>query len=114
MLFDCNPMKVAHLSQTLPNMISIKEVCDTLGKTFLTSLVGYHWATGGLQVNSTPDYNLSFVPDQGEYIPFQIGHFSYNSSGIPEFPNCKSSWGRLDGKPKMGQYGTVHALQEDQ
>ena len=33
----------------------------------LTSLVSNHWATGGVRVNSTPDYNLSFVPAQGEY-----------------------------------------------
>ena len=26
--------------------------------SFLTSLVGHHWATGGLRVNLTPDYNL--------------------------------------------------------
>ena len=34
-------------------MSSIGEVCDRLGKTFLTSLVGNHWATGGLLVNSS-------------------------------------------------------------
>ena len=33
-------------------MCSIGEVCDRLGKTFLTSLVGNHWATGGLWVSS--------------------------------------------------------------
>ena len=33
-------------------MSSIREVCDRLGKTFLTSIAGNHWATGGLQVNS--------------------------------------------------------------
>ena len=37
------------------------------GKTFLTTIVGNHWATGGLWANSTPDYNLSFVPARGEY-----------------------------------------------
>ena len=34
-------------------MTSIGEVCDRLGKTFLTSLVGNHWATGGVGVNSS-------------------------------------------------------------
>ena len=42
---------MAHLSQTPPNMTSIGEVCDSLGKTFLTSLVGNLRATGGLRVN---------------------------------------------------------------
>ena len=60
-------MKMANLSLTSPNMNSIGEVFKRLGKTFLMSLVGNHWATGGLRVNSTPDYNLSFVPPQGEY-----------------------------------------------
>ena len=46
-------MKMAHLSQTAPNMSSIGEVCDSLKKTFLTSLVGNHRATGGLWVNSS-------------------------------------------------------------
>ena len=46
-------MKMAHLSQTPPIMSSIGEVCDSLGKTFLTSLVGNHRATGGLRVNSS-------------------------------------------------------------
>ena len=45
-------MNMANLSQTQPNMSSIGEVCDSLGKTFLTSLVGNHRATGGLRVNS--------------------------------------------------------------
>ena len=45
-------MKMAHLSRTSPNISSIVEVCNRLGKTFLTSLVGNHWATGGLLVNS--------------------------------------------------------------
>ena len=58
---------MTNLSQTSPNMSSIGEVCDMLGKTFLTSLVCNHWATGGLRVNSTPDYNLSFVPARGEH-----------------------------------------------
>ena len=60
-------MKMANSSPTSPNMNSIGEVCDRLGKTFLTSLVGNHLATSGLRVNSTPDYNLSFVLAQGEY-----------------------------------------------
>ena len=32
---------------------SIGEVCDRLGRTFLMSLVGNHWSTGGLQVNTS-------------------------------------------------------------
>ena len=47
-------MKMAHLSQTPPNMSAIGAVCDSFGKTFLTSLVGNYWATGGLWVNSFP------------------------------------------------------------
>ena len=34
-------------------MCSIGEVCDRLGKAFLTSPVGNQWATGGLWVNSS-------------------------------------------------------------
>ena len=44
-------MKMAHLSPTSPDMSSIGEVCDSLGKTFLTSLVGNLWATCRLRVN---------------------------------------------------------------
>ena len=58
---------MANLSTTSPNMSSIGEVCDRLGKTFLTSLVSNHSATGGLRVNATQDYYLSFVPARGEY-----------------------------------------------
>lgn len=42
---------MAHLFRTSQNMSSIGEVCDRLGKTFLTSLVSNHWANGGLLVN---------------------------------------------------------------
>ena len=59
MLFNYTLMKMANLSPPSPNMSSIGEVCDMLGKTFLTSLVGNHWATDRLQVNWTPYYNLS-------------------------------------------------------
>ena len=58
---------MANLSLTSPNRSSIGEVCNRLGKTFLTPLVGNHWATGGLRVVLTQDYNLSFVPARGEY-----------------------------------------------
>ena len=34
-------------------MSSIEEVCDSLGKIFLTSLVGNHRATSGLRVSSS-------------------------------------------------------------
>ena len=53
MLFNYIHMKMAHLPWTSPNMGSIGEVCDRLGKTILKSLVGNHWATGGLRVNSS-------------------------------------------------------------
>ena len=43
-----------NLSQNPPNMSSIGAVCDSLGKTFLTLLVGNLGATGGLRVNSSP------------------------------------------------------------
>ena len=58
MLFNYTHMKMANLSSPSPNIGSIREVCDRLSKTFVMSLVGNHWATGGLRVNSTPDYNL--------------------------------------------------------
>ena len=66
MLFNYTRMKMANLSPT-PNMSSIGEVCDRHSQTFLTSFVGNHWATGGLRVNSTQDYNVFFVPALGEY-----------------------------------------------
>ena len=53
MLFNYTSMKMAHLSQTSPKMSSIKEIYKRPGKTFLTSLVGNHCATGGLQANSS-------------------------------------------------------------
>ena len=52
MVFIYTFLKMAHLSGTSTNMSSIGEVCDRLVKPFLTSLVGNHWATGGLWVNS--------------------------------------------------------------
>ena len=55
---------MAHLSQTPPNMSSIGAVCDSLGKTSLTSLVGNYWATDGLRVNSSPV--------KGEFIIFPL------------------------------------------
>ena len=54
MLLSYTQMKMTHLSQPQPNLSSIKEGCDSLGKTFLTSLVGNQWASGGLWVNSSP------------------------------------------------------------
>ena len=55
---------MANLSQTPPNMSSIGAVCDSLGKTSLTSLVGNYWATGGHRVNSSPV--------KGEFIIFPL------------------------------------------
>ena len=49
--FNYTHMKMTHWSQPQPNMSSIREGCNSLGKTFLTSLVGKHWATGALWVN---------------------------------------------------------------
>ena len=53
-------MKIAHLSQTPTNMSSIGAVCDSLGKTSQTSLVGLYWATDGLWVNSS-QVKLEFI-----------------------------------------------------
>ena len=53
-LFYYIHMMMINLSQTPPNMSSIEAVCDSLGKTSVTSLVGNYWATGGLRVNSSP------------------------------------------------------------
>ena len=53
MLFYNIHRKMANSSLTSPNMVSIRKVYDRLGRTFMTSLVGNHWATGGLRVNST-------------------------------------------------------------
>ena len=47
-------MMIVHLSQNPPNMSSIGALCDRLGKTFLTFLLGNLGATGGLRVNSSP------------------------------------------------------------
>ena len=46
-------MMMVHLSQTPPNMSSIGAVCNSLGKKFLTLLLGNLGATGGLRVNSS-------------------------------------------------------------
>ena len=63
-------MMIVHLCQTPPNMSSIGALCDRLGKTFLTFLLGNLGATGGLRVNSSPAYNLSFVPaDESAILP---------------------------------------------
>ena len=61
-------MMIVHLCQTPPNMSSIGALCDRLGKTFLTFLLGNLGATGGLRVNSSPAYNLSFVLADGSAI----------------------------------------------
>ena len=53
-LFYYIHMMMINLSQTPPNMSSIEAVCDSLGNTSLTSLVGNYWATGELRVNSSP------------------------------------------------------------
>ena len=45
-------------------MSSIKAFCDSLGKTSLTSLVGYYWASDILRVN--------LFPVKGEFIIFTL------------------------------------------
>ena len=51
-------------------MSSIGALCDRLGMTFLKFLLGNLGATGGLRVNSSPAYNLSFVPaDESAILP---------------------------------------------
>ena len=61
---------MTHLSQPQPNMSSIGEGCDSLGKTIRTSLVGNLWATDGFRVNSYSGEGglsfVSFVSAQGE------------------------------------------------
>ena len=47
-------MMMKNLYQTPPNMSSIRAVCDSLGKTFLSLLVDNFGATGGLRLNSSP------------------------------------------------------------
>ena len=47
-------MMMINLYQTPPNMSSIRAVCDSLGKTFLSLLVDNLGATGGLRLNSSP------------------------------------------------------------
>ena len=47
-------MMIVHLCQSPPNMSSIGALCDRLGKTFLTFLLGNLGATVGLRVNSSP------------------------------------------------------------
>ena len=36
---------MAHLSQPGPNMKWIEEVCNTLGRPYLTALINNHWPT---------------------------------------------------------------------
>ena len=51
-------------------MSSIVALCDRLGKTFLMFLLDNLGATAGLRVNSSPAYNLSFVPaDESAILP---------------------------------------------
>ena len=47
MLFSYTQTKMSHLSQPQPNMSSIGEECNSLGKIFLTLLVGNLWVTNG-------------------------------------------------------------------
>ena len=58
---------MTQLSPPQPNMSSIGEGCDSLGKTFLASLGGNLWATGGFWVNSfSGEGGLSIVTAGGE------------------------------------------------
>ena len=47
-------MMMINLYQTPPNISSIRAVCDSLGKTFLSLVVNNLWATGGLRLNASP------------------------------------------------------------
>ena len=53
LLFNHTQMKMTYLSQPPPNTNLVGEVCDSLGTDSLTTIVVNHWATGGLQMNST-------------------------------------------------------------
>ena len=71
-------------------MSSIGALCDRLGMTFLKFLLGNLGATGGLRVNSSPAYNLSFVPaDESAILPMTAkeacegGLTHYDPAGAP-------------------------------
>ena len=74
-----HPKKDSTLSWPQPNMSLIKELCDSLGKTSLTSLVGNYWASGGLEgelaLIEGRTYKLYVVPARGEC------NIAYDSSG---------------------------------
>ena len=55
---------MVHSSRTPPNMSSIGAVCNSLGNTFLTSLVSNLGATGGLW--------MMLFPVKGELIIFLL------------------------------------------
>ena len=86
---------MAHLYKTRPNRSSIRAVCDSLGKTSLTSLVGYYWATDGRRVNSSPVkeefeiFPLFLLGENAFYFKYDIlVLFFHNSYGTPKFPDC--------------------------
>ena len=66
-------------------MSLIREGCDSLGKTFLTSPVGNHWVTDGLRVNSSPvKVGLIIFP------LFLLGNIAHDSSGGLCYSSCSS------------------------
>ena len=85
-------LKVARLSQTPPKMSSIVAVCNSLGKTSLTSLVGNYWATDGLWVNSSPV--------KGEFIIFPLFLLEENAilpmTARADCAHAKNVWPKPD------------------
>ena len=91
-------MKIAHLSQPQPNMSLIGEGCDSLGKTSLTSIVGNHWATGGLQVNTSSV--------KGGFISFAL-FLQEENAILPMTDKAGCGLPQLDGSAKPIQFEMV-------
>ena len=68
LVFNYTEIQMAHLSRPGPNIDWIGEVCDTLGRPSLTSLIDKHWAMltlGELVFSEGRNYKLFFVPNRG-------------------------------------------------
>jgi hypothetical protein len=81
-------------------MSSIGALCDRLGMTFLKFLLGNLGATGGLRVNSSPAYNLSFVPaDESAILPMTAKEacacFASPLQRTPEQLSGTSKWSKF-------------------
>ena len=100
--FNYTQMNMAHLSRTSPNTSSIGEVSDRLGKIFLTSLVGYHWATGGLRVNQ---YSV-----KGGLIIFPLFLLEGNAI-LPMTPKADCAPGSCSGYKAAGSRGMAQRYQ---